>query len=101
MNEKDQQAAGALGGAAPINAEVGMHTNPVRNEVLEELFKYHAPTGNQPEKYTLIRAAAKALAYVIDECCEPGPDRTAAIRHVREAMMTANASIATGNAQYR
>jgi len=74
-------------------------TEPV--DVIEELFTYHAPTGDQAERYKTIRAAAKALAYVIDECCEAGPDRTAAIRKIREAVMTANASIATNNASYR
>lgn len=68
---------------------------------IEELFTYHAPTGDQPERYLRIREAGKALARVIDECCPAGPDRTAAVRHIREAVMTANASIATGNAQYR
>ena len=71
------------------------------NEIIEAIFTYHAPSGDQPERYVRIREKAKELAYVIDECCEPGPDRTAAIRHLREAVMTANASIATNNAQYR
>lgn len=70
-------------------------------DVIEEIFTYHAPTPEQVEKYQRIRDKAKELARVIDECCEPGPDRTAAVRKVREAVMTANASIATGNAQYR
>jgi hypothetical protein len=70
-------------------------------DAIEELFTYHAPTGDQPERYTRIRYAAKTLARVIDECCPAGPDRTAAVRHIREAVMTANASIATNNAQYR
>lgn len=68
---------------------------------IEELFTYHAPTGDQPERYKRIRDAAKALAREIDASCEPGPDRTAAVRHVREAVMTANDSIATHNAIYR
>lgn len=70
-------------------------------DVIETLFTYHAPTPEQQEKYRQIREAAKSLARCIDACCDPGPDRTAAIRHVREAVFTANASIATGNAQYR
>lgn len=68
---------------------------------IEELFTYHAPTGDQPEKYRIIREQAKQLVRVIDACCPAGPDRTAAVRHIREAVMTANASIATNNAQYR
>lgn len=71
------------------------------SEVIENIFTYHAPTASQVVKYQEIREAAKALVYVIDRNCEPGPDRTAAVRHVREAVMTANQSIATNNAQYR
>jgi hypothetical protein len=74
---------------------------PGNSEVIEALFTYHAPEGDQIERYKLIREMAKAFAIVIDTCCEPGPDRTVAIRHIREAVMTANASIATRNAQYR
>jgi hypothetical protein len=70
-------------------------------DAIEELFTYHSPTGNQPELYLAIRNAGKELARVIDKSCPSGPDRTAAIRKVREAVMTANASIATHNAQYR
>lgn len=70
-------------------------------DAIEELFTYHAPTGDQAQRYLSIREAAKNLARVIDANCPAGPDRTAAIRHVREAVMTANASIATNNAQYR
>jgi len=71
------------------------------SETLENIFTFHAPTPEQAAQYVRIRTAAKFLAYVIDRECAPGPDRTAAIRHVREAVMTANASIATNNAQYR
>ena len=82
------------------SGDVGVPTEAPK-DAIEELFTYHAPTGDQPERYLRIREAGKALARVIDECCPPGPDRTAAVRHIREAVMTANASIATGNAQYR
>lgn len=68
---------------------------------LVELFTYHAPTEEQKHSYTLIRETAMRLAKVINDHCPAGPDRTAAVRKIREAVMTANASIATGNAQYR
>ena len=69
--------------------------------IIEDIFTYHAPTPEQVVKYQRIREAAKMLVYVINDCCEGGPDRTAAVRHIREAVMTANQSIATNNAQYR
>lgn len=70
-------------------------------ESLVALFTYHKPTPEQEASYKRIRETAMRLAKVIDECCPAGPDRTAAVRHIREAVMTANASIATNNAQYR
>lgn len=71
------------------------------NESIEAIFTYHPPTGDEPGRYLRIREAAKTLAYVIDQCCPPSPDRTAAIRSVSEAVMTANASIARRGASYR
>lgn len=82
------------------SGEVGVPVEPAE-DAIEALFTYHAPEGDQPERYKQIREAAKALARCIDANCPAGPDRTAAIRHIREAVMTANASIATRNAQYR
>lgn len=69
-------------------------------DVIEELFTYHAPTEEQNAAYLAIREKAKELARVIDANCPRGPDRTAAIRKLREAVMTANACIATHNAVY-
>ena len=79
---------------------VGVPVEPAK-DALAELFTYHAPTPDQVEAYRQIREAGMALARCIDAVCPGGPDRTAAVRKIREAVMTANASIATGNAQYR
>jgi hypothetical protein len=68
---------------------------------LELLFTYHSPTGDQPERYKAIRAAALGFARVIEVNCPPGPDRTDAVRKIREANMTANAAIATGGQGWR
>lgn len=82
------------------DGNVGVEVDPPV-DAIETLFTYHAPTGDQPEKYKRIREAAKTLAREIDRSCPSGPDRTTAVRAVREAVMWANASIATNNAQYR
>lgn len=79
----------------PIEAPI-----PVR-DAISDLFTYHPPTPGQAEAYKSIRNSAMELARVIDRLCPPGPDRTTAIRKLREAVMTANASIATNNATYR
>jgi hypothetical protein len=61
---------------------------------LDHVFSYHAPTPFQQTQYEVIRAAAKTLAAVIEANTPRCADRQAAIRHVREAVMTANAAIA-------
>lgn len=64
-------------------------------EMIDNLFTYHTPKPGQQERYQAIREAAKALAHVIvANTSENSPDQSAAIRHLREAVMTANASIA-------
>lgn len=61
---------------------------------LDDVFEYHAPDAPQIEAYRQIRAAAKALGLVLLTCCPASADRSAALRKLREAVMTANASIA-------
>lgn len=60
---------------------------------IEELFTYHAPKPGQPERYQAIRMAAKNLGHTIIANTKPGADQVAAIRALRIAVMTANASI--------
>lgn len=64
-------------------------------QIIDDLFIYHPPTPEQAAKYERINAAAKAFALVIHNECPQSPDRTAAMRLLREARMTANSSIAT------
>ena len=61
---------------------------------IENIFTYHKPKEGQPEKYEAIRSKAKELAHVIMENVPSCADRTASIRRLREAVMTANAAIA-------
>ena len=61
---------------------------------LDHVFTYHKPKGNDNEKYAELREAARAFAKQILLLTPPCADQSAAIRHVREALMTANASIA-------
>jgi hypothetical protein len=61
---------------------------------LGDVFSYHAPSPEQIVQYQRIREGAKEFAKVILENTPRSADQTAAIRKVREAVMTANASIA-------
>ena len=67
-----------------------------QNETIENNFKYHAPTGDQQTKYEALRAKGKELAYLIEESCPPGREKSLAITKLEEAIMWANASVARG-----
>ena len=66
----------------------------MQTEQLENWFTYHAPSADDQVAYEKLRSAAKSFATAINELCPESADKTAAIRKVREAVMTANASIA-------
>lgn len=68
--------------------------NDEMQKKLDNWFEYHKPTDGQPELYERLRSAGKQFATVICECTPASADQTAAIRKVREAVMTANAAIA-------
>lgn len=61
---------------------------------LLEWFTYHAPLDDQPAKYEALRAGGLQLAQLITDLTPPSADQSAAVRKVREAVMTANAAIA-------
>jgi len=61
---------------------------------IEHVFKYHSPNPEQVVKYQVIRDHAKVFAHTILENVPECADRTAALRKLRECVMTANAAIA-------
>jgi hypothetical protein len=68
---------------------------PVLMDDLVDLFTYHPPADRRvTDRYETIRGAALTLARIIIASCPGGADCEAAIRKVREAVMTANAAIA-------
>lgn len=71
-----------------------------RDEI-RDLFTYHAPTPDMTAKFLVVRCAIEQAAFAIDENCPPGPDRTAAMRKLKEAHMTANAAIVLEGKSYR
>lgn len=71
----------------------GMNAAPWAND-LDRFFVYHPPQSDQIPAFNAIRLAARELAQVIYSFTPACPDQTAAIRKVREAVMTANAAIA-------
>lgn len=61
---------------------------------IDNIFSYHAPKGDQPQRYDQIRSAAKTFAHVLVQNTPCSADQTAALRKLRECVMTANAAIA-------
>lgn len=72
----------------------GHASNKITLGNVGEVFKYHAPNPSQIVSYQQIRKGALELASVILDYCPDCADRSAALRHLRECVMTANASIA-------
>ena len=69
-------------------------SNKVTLDNLEDVFSYHRPTQDQAERHSEVKVAARAFAAAILRLAPDCADRAAALRHVREAMMTASAAIA-------
>lgn len=87
--------------------ERNMNDNPAptqiqsREEIIRDLFEYHPPTNETIPKFREVTEACIAAAIVIDRVCPPSADRTVAIRHLQDARMSANCSIANNGASYR
>ncbi len=73
-------------------AQVGCSIS--EEEIIAAFFKYHAPNEVTIPKYAAINQAAKNFAEVVLANCPRGADRSAAIRLIRDARMTANAAVA-------
>lgn len=69
-------------------------SNKITVEDLDNVFSYHRPTPDQAQRHEAVKIAAKAFAAEILRLAPDCADRSAALRHVREAMMTTSAAIA-------
>lgn len=87
----DQKAASP----SAVQWDRALARDPQLDDLLEvdRQFTYHTPTTEQVQRMALLRAEAKNLAKSIILHVPRCPDRSAAIRLLREAIMTANAAI--------
>lgn len=67
---------------------------PVTLANVEDVFTYHAPDEEQKMAYANIRRDARTLATTILHSVPACADQQAALRLLREAVMTANAAVA-------
>lgn len=63
---------------------------------IDDAFEYHKWTDQQVNAGRSIRAALASAVKAIVAGCPPCPDRTVAIRKLREARMDANSAITHG-----
>ena len=68
-------------------------------QVIDNNFKYHAPSSDQVEHYQELRDRAKGLALLVNALCPCGREKALAMTKIEEAVMWANASIARGGAK--
>lgn len=61
---------------------------------IEQWFRYHPPTDEQIECYSRIREEAREFAHTLNSVLPEGPDKTVAIRSLRETVMLANSALA-------
>lgn len=61
---------------------------------IEKAFTYHAPKGDQPERYVALREKGKELALLMAENCPTSRELSLALTNLEQAIMWANASIA-------
>jgi hypothetical protein len=65
----------------------------VRDQILRS-FTYHAPAGNQAERYVAIRNKARELAWLIAESTPESREQSSALTRLDEVVMHANAAVA-------
>jgi len=94
--EAEKQAAGE--DVSPEAAELAVRVKellarPVTDSALMALFTPSVPDAEQQQQIKMITRACSACAQVIRDNSNNCADRAAAIRHVREAKMTAVACV--------
>lgn len=97
MDPAHEPAFGSPAGLAGKGADPNYRASQpkITDEQIEHWFKYH-PSADKQEAFDAINAASVALCKVIRDHAPACADTSAAIRHVRDARMSANAAIACG-----
>lgn len=62
-------------------------------------FSYHAPHGDQVDRYSQLRVQARELAIMMLELCPDSREKALALTNLQQSIMWANASIAITESQ--
>jgi hypothetical protein len=88
--------AGTQAGRAPIDVNRAAALTGDVSATLDDMFEYHEWNQTQAENGRQVRQALVQAAKTIIDCVPPSPDRTVALRKLREARMDANSAITHG-----
>lgn len=61
---------------------------------VEAIFTYHAPHGNQADRYVALREKALELAVLIQDTTPESREQSVALTNLQQTVMWANAAIA-------
>lgn len=75
------------------NVNFARDVTPDVGQIIDDMFEYHPWSVEQQLRGSLVRKALADAVRTIVEQVPPGPDRTVAIRKIREARMDANSAI--------
>lgn len=68
--------------------------DPIMQKRLDNDYVYHAPKGDQQDRYIMLRDAGKQMAELIVTLTPPSREQSVALTHLDQVIMNANAAIA-------
>jgi hypothetical protein len=80
----------------PVDFTRATELTPEVEEAIDDAFKYQEWTLEQVQKGAMVRQILADAVKIIITNVPPGPDRTVAIRKLREARMDVNSAITHG-----
>lgn len=69
------------------------------SKTIKRNFTYHAPHGDQPARFELMRSTARGMAETIQAECPDSREKSLALTKLEECVMWANAAIARNEAE--
>jgi len=97
--QMDRPSGGGLGSRdaqSRVDFTRATQVTPEVEKQIEDAFEYHPWSDEQVLKGKMVRSALSDAVKMIVSQVPPGPDRSAAIRKIREARMDANSAITHG-----
>ena len=67
--------------------------DPIMQKRLDNDYRYHAPKGDQQDRYVTLRNAGKQLAELIVTLSPPSREQSVALTHLDQVIMNTNAAI--------